>query len=577
MVIAKIALRNLVRQKRRNFLLGICIAFGMCILVLLNSFSNGVADIILNKIAVYAFGHIRVERLERVTTTKQIIRDRERFVSLIKENIAGIQYVSEGVSIPFCRALGNGEASNIVIVGIPSDGLDPGMGEVLSGNIDDFAANSIENPVVIYKQAAKDLNVDVMDVIRCRFRTIHGQVQTGRFTVVAILQSQNMFMNQVSFANVNNLKSLLGLRESEVNTLSVVFEKLNDPSLVIREADKLHSLLQPEIICYGGVLWNDRKSKDVLVFGFRTDAPAVENLEKMFPLEQGSWNKAHGNAAAIIVSNGVARELDVEPGDRIKAIYVSRFDRENIQTDFILEGIFSPGGNLRQDMVFVHPDHMYTTYYEYLPEKHVSFKNDNDFTPLLLREWELLPRSRTSQEFGEKSLDLRKKKWKGAVLDVQTMYEAASQVTDMQYAFMGISFIGIIILFIIILIGVINTLRMSIRERTREIGTMRAIGMQRGGVLRSFVYEILFLNLTACVVGILVAGIIMFVLGLIIIEAGENPFGFLLLDKHLHFVVSPIALFLMTILITGIAVVISLFTARRAARIKPVEALRHYE
>jgi putative ABC transport system permease protein len=186
-------------------------------------------------------------------------------------------------------------------------------------------------------------------------------------------------------------------------------------------------------------------------------------------------------------------------------------------------------------------------------------------------------RSRTSQEFQEKSLDLRKRKWKGAVLDVQTMYEAASQLTDMQYAFMGISFIGILILFIIILIGVVNTLRMSIRERTREIGTVRAIGMERGGVLRSFVYEVFFLTLAACVVGILVAGIIMVFLGLITIEAGENPFGFLLLDKHLHFVVSPIALFLITLLITGIAAVISVFTARRAARIKPVEALRHYE
>ena len=57
-VILKISLRNLLRQKRRNLLLGSGIAFGMCLLVLANAFSHGISDILLNKMIVYMTGHM---------------------------------------------------------------------------------------------------------------------------------------------------------------------------------------------------------------------------------------------------------------------------------------------------------------------------------------------------------------------------------------------------------------------------------------------------------------------------------------------------------------------------------------
>ena len=42
----------------------------------------------------------------------------------------------------------------------------------------------------------------------------------------------------------------------------------------------------------------------------------------------------------------------------------------------------------------------------------------------------------------------------------------------------------IIVLLVIIAVGIMNTMWIAIRERTREIGTLRAIGMQRARVLR---------------------------------------------------------------------------------------------
>ena len=58
----------------------------------------------------------------------------------------------------------------------------------------------------------------------------------------------------------------------------------------------------------------------------------------------------------------------------------------------------------------------------------------------------------------------------------------------------------IVILIAIVVIGIMNTMWIAIRERTREIGTLRAIGMQRREVLWMFLLESLMLGLFATVV-----------------------------------------------------------------------------
>ena len=49
-----------------------------------------------------------------------------------------------------------------------------------------------------------------------------------------------------------------------------------------------------------------------------------------------------------------------------------------------------------------------------------------------------------------------------------------------------------------------NALWIAIRERTREIGTLRAIGMQRFGVMRLFLLEASMLGVLGAMLGVLV-------------------------------------------------------------------------
>ena len=85
--------------------------------------------------------------------------------------------------------------------------------------------------------------------------------------------------------------------------------------------------------------------------------------------------------------------------------------------------------------------------------------------------------------------------WTGQKLDVTTWEDEISFMTWTLKALNGLTFVLILILLAIVVIGIMNTMWIAIRERTREIGTLRAIGMQRGAVLWMFLLESLMLGL----------------------------------------------------------------------------------
>src|SRR5208282_2003913 len=119
-VVAAIAVRNMVRQFRRNLLLGIGIAVGMCILVVTASFTSGLTDILFNKVMVYMTGHMRVVMDSYTSRRSDVIRDVPRFMAAIKENVPGIVRVDQTVSA-FGRSVGNGKTGLVALVGISRD------------------------------------------------------------------------------------------------------------------------------------------------------------------------------------------------------------------------------------------------------------------------------------------------------------------------------------------------------------------------------------------------------------------------------------------------------------------------
>src|SRR5262249_28091391 len=98
--------------------------------------------------------------------------------------------------------------------------------------------------------------------------------------------------------------------------------------------------------------------------------------------------------------------------------------------------------------------------------------------------------------------------WTGQKIDITTWEDEVSFLVKIIFGVKAFAFIVLVVLLVIIVIGIINTMWIAVRERTGEIGTLRAIGMQRGRVLAMFVAEAGLLGLCASGVGTLVGGVL---------------------------------------------------------------------
>ena len=118
--------------------------------------------------------------------------------------------------------------------------------------------------------------------------------------------------------------------------------------------------------------------------------------------------------------------------------------------------------------------------------------------------------------------------------------------------------------------GIVNTLLMSVQERTREIGLMKALGMSNGKVFGLFSMEAVMIGLMGSVIGVglgVAAGLIG---NALLVDGPLSGVAGLTL-----FAVDPLSLLWITLLILAIAFIAGTLPAARAARKDPIEALRH--
>jgi ABC-type lipoprotein release transport system permease subunit len=554
----------------------------MCILVVTTSFTNGLTDIIFNKLMVYMTGHISISPMESTSRLVRVIRDEPRIINLIKENVDGVKQIDEEV-MAFGRAINKNanKTTLLFIAGLDEKSEDSGSSDFTmeSGNFEDIYKKTLFPGIVIFANTAKELNVKLNDVIQVKFATIYGQPQAPSFQIVGIIHSENMFMDMTGLADIKVIREFVNLKPNESQGLNVIVNYPGDAKKIAQEADKLYAALAPQIAGINATLSSRGAKAQADVFAIRvksdTDAKALakQNLEFI----AGSVDELAKDKYNVVLSEKLAAALGVGVGQPVNFTYSPKYQGDDVNKDLKVVGVFKSPAGFKDATAFAHDGLFYENYYWNLPKTPASLSADTPLGKALLGEWELMPRSKDTESNQKKVQELLRTRWDGTKLNVGTMYELASAVIDLQRGLNMISVIAVMILFVVILIGVMNTMRMTIRERTREIGTNRAIGMQRGDVRAVFVYEILYLAIFSCLVGLLLGFGLILLISSITVDLSTSAFSMFLVKSHFYFVPTVDAIVSCFLTIIFIAFIIAFFTARRAAKMRAADALRHYE
>lgn len=165
-------------------------------------------------------------------------------------------------------------------------------------------------------------------------------------------------------------------------------------------------------------------------------------------------------------------------------------------------------------------------------------------------------------------------KERGLDLEVHDFKELTPQYNQI-ISFMSAIFTFIsVIMGVIVLFTVVNTMSMSVMERTNEIGTARAMGVRRSGIRRQFLVEGWMLGVIGATAGVILASILATWFnhsGVTYTPPGQAyPVPLLLLTQGVSKLLFSVWFGLMLM-----ATVAAIIPASRAARMLVVDALRH--
>lgn len=278
------------------------------------------------------------------------------------------------------------------------------------------------------------------------------------------------------------------------------------------------------------------KSEKKLVKAYEKLLEASETEKYQWKIKEAAWNYREGSR--LILSF-----LDINNTQTGAAFRISGIFRTN--NDMFEEiYLFVPIGELRQ----------LTGMREGTYHRAIARLENNDIT------------NSVTKDLRQKLLDYEVMNWKEIQPDLAMIADFIGQI----YA------VFMVIILAALAFGIVNTMLMAVLERTRELGMLMAVGMNRRKIFIMIMLESIFLSIVGGFSGMVVSEVVIAITGktginLMKYSEGMEAIGY---SAHLFPTIDAQFFITTTILIVLTGIISSIYPARKALKLNPVEAIR---
>lgn len=301
---------------------------------------------------------------------------------------------------------------------------------------------------------------------------------------------------------------------------------------------------------FSGILNNGKRDLGIIGEGIEPDAEA--DIATFMRFVEGRALK-NTDQDGIVVGQGVAKSLGLKVGDRVTLVMTLSAGAVNT-LDFELVGVFQSFSREFDARAVRIPLDSAKSLMD-TPAAHliVAMLEHTEDTPVAVRA--------LKQKYSKDGYEIT------AWNELSDFYEKTVELYDRQFGVLRL------IILVMVLLSVVNSVNMTLFERTREFGTMLAVGNRTTTVFRLIMVESLCLGLLGAGLGMAAGCISAIGISAIGIPMPPPPNANLGYTALIRIVPS-------TVLTAGFigfvaAVLATILPARRAARLDIVDALRH--
>jgi putative ABC transport system permease protein len=327
-------------------------------------------------------------------------------------------------------------------------------------------------------------------------------------------------------------------------------------------------------------------SKRLSFVGINVDSD--NGLRDQIAVTSGSWDDFVKQPNAVIMPQSVATYFGVKMDDELVVAARSRFGAFNTGTVQV-RGIYGTGNYFLREQVISHfdftraldlaePGTASKCFIFFKDIRGVAQKRDRLLVLLNHAGFVAIkPASGNDALNAVSAASPRYKVQDESVnqtrLTLATIDEVTGIVSKVVAAVNGLGLFVAAVMLFIIAVSIFINMRMTISERIQEIGTLRAIGAERGDVVAMFITETVFLSLVFIAGGIIFGMVLVGLFSTIVAFSAEGTLG-LFLNKG-HFVLQPTIAAIAGI-VTALAAMTALFSyfpARNGGKIPAAVAL----